>query len=381
MENPFKYGAVATGEYFTDREEELADLELEMRSGQDVAIISPRRYGKTSLLFQAMSHLRSEQMLVAYLDLLKTATKEQLVDHLATAIYNNLVAPVELAWQKAIGLFFKLPIRPKMTINPDSTPSFEFSAGGRSRDLDRTLEDLLALPGKISSSRKRKVALVLDEFQEVVTIDPHLPALMRAIFQTQGDVCHVFAGSKRHLMQRVFTDENEPMYRMARIMALREIPKSAFAAFIQDRFNKTGQRITEEAIQMMLDITGCHPHDTQELCHFTWALAAIEKAEVTRDLVVRALEKVLDAEDARYTDRWEKLSAHQRLTLVAVANDGDASIYSEAYRRQHHLGAASTVQKAVSRLIDEEMMEASPKGGYRVSDPFFRTWLLRMSSC
>jgi len=198
--NPFRYGDVATGNYFTNRVRELAEVQDDIRNGQNIVIISPRRYGKTSLMVEAITRLRREHVLVAYLDLFRAPTKDRFADLLATAIYDGLVNPVERAWQNAVDLFQKLPIQPKVTIGADGSPSFEFSAGQRSRDLDQTIEKLLALPGDIAADRQRRVALVLDEFQQVLEIDEHLPGLMRAVFQVQGDVAHVFLGSKRQIM-------------------------------------------------------------------------------------------------------------------------------------------------------------------------------------
>src|SRR5207249_2241077 len=128
--------------------------------------------------------------------------------------------PVERVWQRAVETFQKLPIRPKITLGPDGTPSFEFGPSPHSPDADRAIEALLRVPGEVAHSRKRRVALIFDEFQEIVSIDPQLPALMRSIFQMQGDVPHVFLASRRHLMERVFTDENEPLYRLAKPMPL-----------------------------------------------------------------------------------------------------------------------------------------------------------------
>ena len=153
--NPFRYGDVATGSYFTNRARELAEVQEDIRSGQNIVIISPRRYGKTSLIFEAMDRLRRDHILVAYLDLFRAPTKDRFADLLASAIYAGLINPVERAWQNVVDLFQKLPVQPKVTIGADGTPSFEFSPGQRSRDIDWTIEELLALPGKIAGERRR----------------------------------------------------------------------------------------------------------------------------------------------------------------------------------------------------------------------------------
>ncbi|HZS03099.1 MAG TPA: ATP-binding protein [Chloroflexota bacterium] len=377
MDNPFRYGEVATGAHFTNRVAELAELAADLRSGQNVVIISPRRYGKTSLVIRAMERLKQERVLTAYLDLFRTPTKDRFADRLAGAIYNGLVAPVERARQRALELFQQLSIRPKITLNPDGTPSFEFTAGHRAHDLDRTIEDLLEMPGQIARQRQRRVVLVLDEFQEVTSIDPHLPALMRAVFQHQGDVAHVFLGSKRHLLHHVFTDENEPLYKLAKPVTLRPINLDDFGEFIRERFAATEQHISEDALDRILAITGGHPHDTQELCYFTWAEAYIQRTEATPSLVERALSQVLEAEDAHYTTLWEGLSVHQRLVLTALVAD-ENEVFSEAYRRRHRLGAASTVQRSLERLVERELVEFAAQGAYRVTDAFLRAWIAKL---
>src|SRR5438477_11932522 len=129
---------------------------------------------------------------------------------------------------------------------------------------------------------------------------------MRAVFQMQGDVAHVFLGSKRHLMQEVFTERHQPLYKMAKPLLLRPIATDDFATFIKRRCVDTGQGISDEAVMHILAITEGNPHDTQELCYFTWALAQGEHiAVIDAADVDRALMQVLDAESAHYTTLWE----------------------------------------------------------------------------
>lgn len=375
--NPFRYGDVATGKYFTNRVRELAEVRADIQSGQNIVIISPRRYGKTSLIIQAMEGLRTERVLVAYLDLFRAPTKDRFADLLADAIYAGLINPAERAVQSVADLIRRLPIQPKVTIGADGSPSFEFSATQHARDFDRTIEELLSLPGKIARERHQRVAVIFDEFQQVVEIDEHLPGLMRAVFQMQGEVAHVFLGSKRHLMEAVFTERNQPLYKMAKPVILHPIGRRDFALFIRERCAETGQGITNEAIAAILDVTDSHPHDTQELCYFTWSLAQGERiTTIEPSTVERALALVLDAESARYVMLWDTLTAHQRLVLIALSTDA-GPIYSEEYRRDHRLGAASSVQRSLTRLQNRELVESVAASGYRINDAFLRAWIVQ----
>jgi AAA+ ATPase superfamily predicted ATPase len=374
--NPFRYGDVATGEYFTDRDQELDEVIADVSSGQNIVIISPRRYGKTSLMFEAMRRLREQKVLIAYLDLFRAPTKDRFADLLASAVFSGLINPVERVLKDAVSFFQRLPIQPRVTVDHNGMPTFEFSAGQRSRDIDQTIEGLLALPGRIAAERRRAVAIVFDEFQEVVSIDPHLPGIMRAVFQTQGDVSHIFLGSKRHLMQEVFTGQNQPLYKMAKPISLKPIQRGAFSSFIRARFADTGLAIDEVAMQRVLTVTGGHPHDTQELCYFLWSLTqgGHPPAATGEAVVDAALAQVLDAESAHYTTLWEGLAAHQRLVLLALAAELGA-VFSESYRRDHRLGPASSVQRSLTRLVDRELIEQDAAGVYVVADVFFREWI------
>jgi hypothetical protein len=252
----------------------------------------------------------------------------------------------------------------------------EIATAAAERDVDRILKDLLALPGKIAEERQKRVIVVIDEFQEVVGLDKHLPAVMRSVFQQQGDVCHVFLGSKRHIMTDVFTNSNQPLYRMAKVLPLGPIERSVFADFLLKRFASTAMEVSDGAVEHILDITGCHPHDTQQLAYFAWSHGYLHRQRVTSDVVDLAFSRVLQVEDDRYTNLWEDLPRGQRLVLKALAAEGDRGIYSEEYRLQHGLGAPTTVQAAIAALRKKDLVE--PTGdGYRITDRLLGAWILR----
>ena len=136
-----------------------------------------------------------------------------------------------------------------MEIDPDDLSlRFTFSAGRRPTDIDDTIERLLELPGKIAAERKRQVVIVFDEFQEIVGLDRNFPNLMRAVFQTQPEIGHVYLGSKRHVLERIFNDKNEPFWRSAKQVELGPIAPAEFAPFIRKQFDRTEKAITPEAL-------------------------------------------------------------------------------------------------------------------------------------
>ncbi|HEY3184647.1 MAG TPA: ATP-binding protein, partial [Gaiellaceae bacterium] len=273
-DNPFRYGALALDEAFTDREEEIRELTADIRNGQDVVVFGPRRYGKTSLVWRVSRDLIARGLLVAHVDLMTAPTKQLLAEKLARTIHADIASRVERARERALQVFRGLRVQPRITIDPDDgSVSFAFDTARTPADVDATLERLLELPGELGAERKRKVALVLDEFQEITELDPHLPKLLRAVFQTQPEVAHVYLGSKRHLLQRIFNDANEPFWRSAKQMELGLIPVPRFREFLRARFAATGKRVDDAVLDPMLELTHGHPYATQELAYFVWEQA------------------------------------------------------------------------------------------------------------
>lgn len=179
-----------------------------MLNGQDVLVYAPRRYGKSSLVLRAAQEAIVRGALVGYCDLMKTPTKERFAAALAKTLYSDIDSPVGQAFDRAARLFKNLRVKPIMEVSPDDgSLRFSFEAGRRKSDIDETIERLLEVPGELAAERGRRVVLILDEFQEIVELDPKLPNLMRAVFQTQPEVGHIYLGSKRHLLEKIFSDQ------------------------------------------------------------------------------------------------------------------------------------------------------------------------------
>jgi uncharacterized protein len=372
--NPFRYGALALDEAFTDREAEISELKADVRNGQDVVIFAPRRFGKTSLVWRAAQELAAEKTLVAQVDLMTAPTPATFAEKLARTIHDDVASPL-LRAKERLRVFGDLKVTPSISVDPQTGGvSFSFDVGERREDIHATIERLLELPGELAADRKRRVVLVLDEFQEVVEIDRRLPNLMRAVFQRQPEVAHVYLGSKRHMMQRIFNDENEPFWRSAKQVELGVIASEPFAAYIRHQFERTDRYVAAEAIGAILDSTGGHPYATQELCYFAWQeTAADERAEAAH--VEAALTKVLRSEHAHFSLLWERASGVQRLLLTELALEPGRPLTGD-YRRRHNLPAPSTIQRAVEALERDELI-ARDRGSVRIVEPFLAAWLMR----
>jgi hypothetical protein len=371
--NPFRYGALALDDAFTDREQETAELKADALNGQDVVLFAPRRYGKSSLIWRVSQELIAEGALVAHVNLMTTPTVTQLAEKLARTIHDDIASPMFRAKER-LRIFQGLRIRPTVTVDPeDGSLSFSFDAGKRTADLNATLERLLELPGQLAGERKRQVVLILDEFQEVVDIDANLPRLMRSVFQQQPEVAHFYLGSKRHMMERIFSDENEPFWRSAKEIELDVIEPRPFAEYIERQFKRTGKQIASAAVDAVLDTTRGHPYATQELCYFLWQ--DTPAGATATDVQVReAVVRVLNSEHAHFSLVWEGAPAHQRLLLRALAEEPGHPISAD-YRRRHALPGGSSVQRALGALEKAELI-GRRRGEAWISEPFLAQWVL-----
>jgi AAA+ ATPase superfamily predicted ATPase len=371
--NPFRFGALALDESFADREGERDELCSDIRNGQDVVVFAPRRFGKSSLAWSAARAAAADGVLVAQVDLMTTPTKERLAAALAESIYTQIASILERAREKALAPFRDLRVQPTVTVDPtNGSFSFAFRAEQGGADIDATLERLIQLPAELGVARGRRTALIMDEFQEIVEIDPGLPNLLRAVFQQQPEVAHVYLGSKRHVMARIFSDENEPFWRSAKSIELGLIEREPFAHFITARFEVTGKAIDGEALGELLARTDGHPYATQELCYFLWEQTS-EGEEASVEQLQQALTAVLRSEHAHFSLLWDEASTAQKLVLQALANEPGRP-YKADYRVRHALPPATNVQRALRSLEQREIVKGE-EGAYRIVEPFLAEWL------
>jgi len=375
MENPFVYGKVVRGESFADREAEIKELMADIQSSQNVVIFSPRRYGKTSLVLEVLDRAREQGILAVYLDLFKVTSEEGFIADYAKEVARLEPGGIRSMLRNLRELFPRLV--PKVVLKSEKAGvevEFEFDPRGERAPL---LDDLFDVVATIVTKRGGRAAVVFDEFQEIAGWDPAGKAerQMRAHFQLHPNVSYIFMGSKRHLMQGIFQNKNRPFYRFGKHFPLGKIPRNEFSAFIQKRFGESGVQIAPSAISGILNVTGDHPYYTQLLCHILWDSAREERSVAEED-VQQAVQQIFLREAHAFHDVWDMLPLKARQLLVALAKEDrfQAQVYSGDFLQKHALGSASSVQRVVSRLITEEILE-KVNGGYHFTDVFFKRWI------
>lgn len=378
MENPFVYGKVVRGKYFADREAEIAELKNDIASSQNVIVFSPRRYGKTSLILEVLDRVKDEGLLTCYIDLFKVTSQETFIAAYAREVARLQGGRIQTMLKKIRDLLPRLV--PKVVMKGEKVDlEVEFEFDPRA-DKGPLFDDLFEAVATMSLQTGKKAVVVFDEFQEITGWDVkgQIERQMRTHFQMHESVSYIFMGSKRHLMQELFRNKNRPFYRFGRHFPLGKIPKDEFAVFIQRHFEEMGYQTDLDAIREILHAADDHPYYTQLLCHILWDRKRQEKVIAKEDIYL-AVQEVFMREAHAFHDIWDMLPLKSRQLLVALAKEDSPQVrpFSSGFLQKHNLGSASSVQRAITRLLEEEVLEKTD-GGYQFTDVFFKRWLRQM---
>src|SRR5512137_75943 len=343
MQNPFRFGSVVSGEDFADRRRELAELGRELAGGQHVFLLSPRRYGKTSLILTLLGRLRGQGLLTAYVDVFRATTAAQLLELTAQTVLRGVESKPERVLRLAVDLLGKL--RPQVGTDSRGKPTLSLEIGNSPRSLLAVQEEVLALPEELAQKRKRRLVLVFDEFQEIQRFPgAGLEKAMRSHFQTHRHVSYLFAGSRESTLRDMATRERSPFYKFGRIVSLGPIPPQEFAPFLQARFSRGGLRLAADVVDAILAAADDVPYNVQRLCHQVWALRAGRAAHVTERDIRDAIAGILEQDAPHLGAAWERLSVHQRQVLQAIARSGGQKVFAREFLAAHRLGSHSSLQ-------------------------------------
>lgn len=368
--NPFIYGTVVTGENFADREEEVDVLLDDLTSGQNVILFSPRRYGKSSLIKATIEKLGSDYIVIEC-DMMGATNKERFIKLYSDAIFRSSPSKLD-----EIVEFFKDILRlPSISIGVADIPHLKINLKITDRDLDATLLGLFNAPQKLADQKRKKVVVILDEFQEIENLDgDQLQRDMRTIIQHHNDVSYVFMGSKKHLLGEIFNNKQRAMYRIGKMFPLQKIESENFVPFIVNHFRKTSVKIDHKLAEKIVNITDGHPENTQQLCHVIWSLSTgngvVDEADI-----MEAKKRVINSQSSAYTAIWNSLRPSQRTLLIALAAEKPKNIFSKDFIARWDLQYPSKVQTSLKTLLKKDLVETLDNDSYAIQDVFFAEWL------
>jgi hypothetical protein len=378
MDNPFVYGEVVPGDAFVDREDELNRLVSDLGSGQKVFLISPRRYGKSSLIRQALESLRRRGALTIELTVSSYSSYLAFLEGYARAI-----AAVESKWDRARTWLTEAiaSTRPEIRYEPKDSGLGRFSVAfpqvTTARDLNRLANEIFALPGTLVADRKRAIVIALDEFQAIDSFNGgSVEHALRAAAQHQRQVGYVFAGSEPSLMDKMI-GPRRPFYKAGPVMRLQKISPTIFGDFIERRFTKSGIKPEPGVAAAIIDLAGNLPYDVQRLAHETWDdVRARGGRRATLEDLHGTLARLLSEQDPIFEALWQRLTLQQRATLRAVVHQGGRELHSADARSKHRLGGPSSIQTALAALTKQDVL-LKEGARYVVVDSLLREWVAR----
>jgi hypothetical protein len=378
--NPFVYGEVVPAAAFVDRLTELERLVGDLRAGQKVFLISPRRYGKSSLVRRALDAIARHGLLAVDVTVSSYSSYLAFLEGYARALV--AVEPRTDRVRDRIRELLR-PVRPEVRYEPDASGAsaggvtVAFPAARSARDISRVAHEVFALPARIAQARRRRLVVALDEFQAIAGFDGgSVEHALRAAIQGQREVGYVFAGSEPSLMERML-GPRRPFYKAGPVIRLGRIPPGEFARFIERRFGRSGIRADAGLGAAIVELAGNMPYDVQRLAHETWDDArAGARRRVGLDDLHGTLRRLLAEQDPLFEAVWQRLTLAQRAALRAVVvEDGRAMLGADA-RERHRLGGASSVQAALAALQREDVV-AREGDRYMVIDSLLREWVAR----
>ena len=336
---PFEYGSIAENEYFIDRIEDRKDLKTFLGGGINVMLISPRRWGKSSLVKAAMEELKQEQkdVRVCYLDAFKIFSEEEFYNKFASAVLQGVSSTMEKRWAESA-------------------------------------EEILNLPEKIAKAKGIHVIVCIDEFQQLANLPgwKRIEGTMRSVWQGQHSTTYCLYGSKRHMMMDIFGNSKNPFYRFGQMMALKKIAKEYWKPFIHDSFYNHGKTISDDMIERICNTVQCHSWYMQQFCFLIWTRTA---TEVTEEIYQSQLTKLLDTNTDMFITDIDGMPASQIAFLRAVCM-GETHFNAQQVVAEYGLGAPRTITKNKKALVERDFIEKSGDG-FKMVDPVFELWFKR----
>lgn len=369
--NPFLIKNYVSKEYFCDREDELRLLFRNANNSINTTLISPRRLGKTGLLFRFMEFLEEEKSLgYVYIDIYPTRNLSDFLILLAEAILKKFTVKTSIGKQ-----FMKLlkGFRPTFTFDEiTGAPQVQFNFQSEN-DKEFTLQKLL----QFLDEQPITVVVLIDEFQQIAYYpEKNIEALLRSYIQQLKHVNFIFSGSQKHTLTEMFLSAKRPFYSSTQFINLEVINPDKYKLFIKNNFDKGKRAISDESIDYVMEWTKGYTFYTQSICNRLYSYKRINLETVKME----CLNLLKETESVYF--QYRKLITHKQWDfLVALAKEGSVSqVYTKDFSKKYDLGASSSVRRIVTALLEKELIleyASVEETNYCVYDVFLMRWLQR----
>lgn len=372
MENPFKYGGIVRGPYFADRTQELDELVREMANLNRVFLVSPRRLGKTCLMFNLLDRLRGLGFATAYLDL--NAYPD--VRSFAAALTHSTSKALESSTEKLIKVLSGLQrLRPKVSVGHDGTLTGTVEMVAEDKEALPALLEGMHHAEKLACKKGRNLVIVIDEFSDVSKYDGQtLEKALRAEIQQHEHIGYILSGSEQSVMLSMTRDRKRAFYKLGRIMNLGPIDRESYADFVYGWLQKGAYKAEKRALEKIFALGKDVPHNIQRLCHNLWELAS-ESREITPHLIEKLPTVIAQQDSPHFELLWQAVSQQQRTLLMALSKEPDAKPFSREFQLTYRIGPSSSVKASLDSLTRKGILFKTLQGRYQFSDTFMPYWI------
>ena len=367
--NPFITTGYAGAAYFCDREQETADITRMLVNGNNVALISPRRYGKTNLIRHCFAQPEiAEKYYTFVIDIYSTKSVADLVHRLGLSILETLKPLGRKAWEKFITVLSS--VRSGISYDISGNPSWMMSIGDITTPTT-TLEEIFYY----LEHADKPCIVAIDEFQQITHYgDERIEATLRTHVQQCTNTHFIFSGSQRHLMGQMFTSPARPFYQSVSIYNLPLLPEDKYVEFCVRLFEEYGKHLSQDVPHALYERFGGVTYYMQRVMNELFS-RTLTDGICTAENIEEAIHYIILTSASTYEDLMYQLPEKQSLVLRAIAKEGKAqNLTSGKFIKRHGLLSASSVKSAVPALLDKGLI-TSDKGVYQVYDKFLELWL------
>lgn len=371
MKTPFVFGKLAVDQNFTNRDKERQRLTGNFSGLVNTVLISPRRWGKSSLVQKAALEAMSadKNLHFCFLDAFNIRTEELFYLALASEVLKISASKLEVLIENAkryMGAFL-----PKLSFSPGNQDELSLSLDWK--EVKKHPDAILDMAETIAAEKGWKLIICIDEFQNISTFGNQLAfqKKLRSHWQKHQHVAYCLYGSKRHMLMDVFTSSSMPFYKFGDILFLDKIHRDSWIPFLCSRFQDTKKYINQSNAALIADLAECHPYYVQQLAQQSWLRTSTECSE---EIIKEAHEGIVSQLSLLFQSKTEELSTPQVNFLKALLN-GVEKFSSKSMLDEYQLASSANVSRIKKALENKEIIDIL-SGNILVLDPMYKNWLI-----
>ncbi len=372
MNNPFIFGHLSEPGSFVNRTDDIARLRQNIENKINTIILSPRRWGKSSLVkvLETKSGL-PKNYLFCYLDMFHMGSEEDFYNQYSNAILQSTASKFEEMMSNVNN--FLSSLKPSFAFEDVGSGKLSFEIG--SDTAESSFLDVLDLGEKIAKKKKKRLIVCIDEFQNLSRFkDPLLfQQRLRASWQHHQHVTYILYGSKRSMLSAIFEKQSMPFYRFGDVFYLQKIEANHWLRFVQSSFKKTGKKISKKLAMQLIEVMESHTYYVQQLAHIVWNNT---QTEVDEQIYQQSIRDIIGRNSLMFENIYDGLSIGQMKVLRMLVESPDAKYTSAQTIKKYDLTSSANVMQALKALENKEVIDRF-EGSPQFVDPVFRMWIIQ----